>query len=296
MCASIPHFFKEGNDSQDKSGYGSSRMGNKTEREKSITRCLERLLLMKKSENDFILNIAKNSIDTTRNGIGENTFVDIEINMFMNDKNICKNSLREYSKYIDIHSSKEKDPRMIPMEAMRYLLFNAGEADYYIYMEDDLVINDTGFLDKINWFYNQTDHKFILMPHRYERTVANSPKKLYVDGPIRSARYHRTDETYKEEIVASGIMMGKKVTFVEASNPHSGMLIFSNIQRDVLKENWPPSEFVSPLETAATGTALEKFPILKTSWDTRDEFQIEHGNPSFLKYINLWSQPSKSLS
>ena len=140
---------------------------------------------MRKSENDFILNIAKNSIDKTRNGTGENTFVDIEINMFMNDKNICKNSLREYSKYIAIHSSKEKDPRMIPMEAMRYLLFNAGEADYYIYMEDDLVINDTSFLDKINWFYNQTDHKFILMPHRYERTVANSPKKLYVDGPIR---------------------------------------------------------------------------------------------------------------
>ena len=81
--------------------------------------------LDEKSENDFILNIAKNSIDTTRNGTGENTFVDIEINMFMNDKNICKNSLKEYNKYIAIHSSIEKDPRMIPMEAMRYLLFNA---------------------------------------------------------------------------------------------------------------------------------------------------------------------------
>ena len=46
-----------------------------------------------------------------------------------------------------------------------------------------------------------------------------------------------------------------------------------------------PKLFVGPLETAATGTVLDQFPVLKPLWSDRDFFCLEHGHPSFLVHL-----------
>ena len=53
--------------------------------------------------------------------------------------------------------------------------------------------------------------------------------------------------------------------------------------------NASPNEFVGPLETAATGTVWNHFPVWKTVWSDRDFLCLEHGHPSFL--ANLGKMP-----
>ena len=82
-------------------------------------------------------------------------------------------------------------------------------------------------------------------------------------------------------------MGGPKVTFCKALNPHSGSFCVTADQLKVLqRSDWPPPTFVGPLETAATGTILRQFPVLKTAWSCRDFLVLEHGNPSFLSLLN----------
>ena len=79
---------------------------------------------------------------------------------------------------------------------------------------------------------------------------------------------------------------GAEIQFVEASNPHSGMFCLTEMQLKQIRDaKWPPTTFVSPLETAATGVVLPHFMVLKTSWSCREFLTIEHGNPSFLRLL-----------
>ena len=140
------------------------------------------------------------------------------------------------------------------------------------------------------WFHQRTQHRFVLMPHRREPTVANAPQHLYVDGPIKSAGQVGAVWASDEEVVATGrFRSGPEIGFVKASNPHSGSFCVSAQQLEHLRmADWPPATFVSPLETAATGTVLQQFPILKPSWACREFLALEHGNPSFLRLMGEW--------
>ena len=42
-------------------------------------------------------------------------------------------------------------------------------------------------IEKLVWFYQQTNHQYIFMPHRRVSMVARASQNLYVDGPIN---YH----------------------------------------------------------------------------------------------------------
>ena len=67
-----------------------------------------------------------------------------------------------------------EDPRQLPLAAVRQLLDMPTPADLSLYLEDDLVIQDSRYADKLSWFH-QTDHRFVLMPHRREPTVPMHP-------------------------------------------------------------------------------------------------------------------------
>lgn len=289
ICVCIPHFFKEKEWEKTKKGYGSSRKGNKENREKAIIRALEGLIAMRRSSNDYVLNIAKNIIQVTPQASARIQDVELNINIFKQNENICSKVFKEYETEMQIHEANIENPKEIPIATINYMLNITSGADYYIYMEDDIVITDNNFLEKISWFYSKTENNFVLMPHRYERTSANKPKKLYVDGPIKTNTYFKTDTINNEKEIAKGNFDGKHITFVEAANPHSGMLIISKEQMSKIKKAWPPDNFISALETAATGTVLNVFPIVKTSWKMRREFEVEHANPSFLEYLNKWA-------
>ena len=60
------------------------------------------------------------------------------------------------------------DPRELGLEARDWLIGHPSPADINLYLEDDLVIQDPLFVDKILWMAERTGHKCVLLPHRYE--------------------------------------------------------------------------------------------------------------------------------
>ena len=169
-------------------------------------------------------------------------------------------------------------------------------ADLSLYFEDDLVINDPRYVDKQVWFTESTDHQFVLMPHRLEYCVAEAPMRLCVDGPIKQVEQEDAVWSDQEKEVARGTFWdGRSVGFAIASNPHSGSFCLSAAQRQRLVERQAqPTEFVGPLETAATGTVLDHFPIWKPVLRERDFLCLEHGHPSFLGHLG--TMPLRSVS
>ena len=51
-------------------------------------------------------------------------------------------------------------------------------------LEDDFVVQDRLYLDKLFWFYRRTNHQFALLPHRCELAGYHLMPRFFVDGPI----------------------------------------------------------------------------------------------------------------
>ena len=288
LKVAIPHFFNDKVNGAS-SGYGSSRASNRFRRSLSLGRCVGSILGLQRASRDWILNIAERQLELTPVSTRADVpSIEVELHIFVTGSNWLKDTLNSFLPRFTLHQLELEDPRQLPLETISHMLALTGHADLFIYAEDDLVISDPFFVDKLKWFYQRTQDKFILMPHRFELAVAHAPQKLYVDGPIKTVGQQEQVWSGNESIVAQGRFRGEEdVSFVEATNPHSGFLCVSASQFEKLRlEPWPPPEFVSPLETAATGTVLGKFPILKPSWPSRDFLTVEHANPSFLSTLD----------
>ena len=288
LRVAIPHFYSEGS-SEGSGGYGSGRFGNRLPRSVALARCLEGVLSLNRAERDWILNLAEQQIEisSTSSMAGLST-IKVELHLFVTGDSWIHEVVELFSNRLTIHKLNLKEPRQLPLAAVRHLLDMPDVADLSMYLEDDLVIQDYRYIDKLAWFYERTNHRFVLMPHRRESCVANAPQSMYVDGPIKEKNSEETVFAGSEKEVASGRFWdGQSVIFCEASNPHSGSFCLSVPQLEKLRSsNWPPASFVGPLETAATGTILGQFPVLKTSWACRDFLRLEHGNPSFLGLLS----------
>ena len=284
----IPHFFRE-ESAGSSSGYGSGRIGNRLARSIAFARSLGALLACNRSCQDWILNISQREMELSPQATCVDYVEDIhvEVHVFVCGEFFINDVVDLYRARIHVHRVQLDNPIHLPLAVVRYLLDTASPADLTLYSEDDLVIQDPHFFDKLAWFHQTTDHKYILMPHRREPAVARAPQNLYVDGPINfrglSEAIHSNDESL---VFHKQYFVGSDIQFVEASNPHSGMFCITDRQLVKVRDaQWPPALFVSPLETAATGILLPHFPILKTSWACRNFFEIEHANPSFLSYL-----------
>jgi hypothetical protein len=283
----IPHFFREGA-SEGSGGYGSGRSGNRLPRSLALARCLGSVLALNRAPRDWILNIAERQMELTpASSMAGLPSLEVELHLFVCEEHWLQEVVELYAPRLKIHHLELEDPRQLPLAAVRHLLDMPAPADLSLYLEDDLVIHDPRYADKLAWFHQRTDHGFVLMPHRREPTVANAPQHLYVDGPIKLEDQPQPVWASDEVVVASGRFWdGQELSFVEASNPHSGSFCVSAPQLEQLRNAaWPPPPFVGPLETAATGTLLGRFPVLKPSWASREFLTLEHGNPSFLRLL-----------
>jgi hypothetical protein len=254
----------------------------------ALGRCLGSVLSLNRASRDWILNIAEGQMELTpASSLAGVPALQVEVHLFVCGEHWLQDVVSLYSPRLQLHRLELEDPRQLPLVAVRQLLDMSAPADLSLYLEDDLVIQDSRYADKLAWFHQRTDHRFVLMPHRSEPTVANAPQQLYVDGPIKPVSQSEPVWVSDETVMARGRFWdGQEIDFVEASNPHSGSFCISAPQLELLKDApWPPAEFVGPLETAATGTILGSFPVLKASWSCREFLTIEHGNPSFLRLL-----------
>lgn len=283
----IPHFFREGA-SATSGGYGSGRKGNRLQRCLALARCLGSVLSLNRAQHDWILNIAERQLELTpASTLAGLPALLVELHLFVCGEHWLQEVVELFAPRLQLHRLELADPMQLPLVAVRQLFDITSPADLNLYLEDDLVIQDPRYADKLIWFYQRSEHRFVLMPHRYEQTVANAPQRLFVDGPIKPEGQAKTVWASEEEVMASGRFWdGQELGFVQASNPHSGSFCLSAPQLEQLRTAaWPPPPFVGPLETAATGTVLGHFPILKPSWACRDFLTLEHGNSSFLRVL-----------
>lgn len=285
----IPHYFRE---EGEESGYGSARPGARLQRSIALSRCLSGLINLERRRQDCTINISRKSIDLFPAKSEDE--IQIRITVCTDGHNRIDEVLQHYRETVRVIDIQLENPRLLALRTRDQLINRPSDADFFIYMEDDLVINDPLYIDKIVWFYQRTNHGICLMPHRYELINSRELGRTLIDGDLRDSFIR---QYYQPAVnAAQGQFRGTEpVQFDIPSNPHSGSFILSRSQATALgSQSLPEEGFIGPLETAATLTVMQYYPVMKTSYPCRGFFAVEHGHPSFRHYTKVFPRTNWS--
>lgn len=191
--------------------------------------------------------------------------------------------LHESLRYFELHEG-DGQPLLLGFECHARLREALGQFDYYCYLEDDLVLHDPWFFQKLVWFNRQKGDECLLQPNRYEQPRGTLGGKLYVDGDLRpqlTAPYRKQPEAADFEAT----VLDAPVRFRIATNPHSGCFFLNAEQM----ERWAGEPhfldrdvgFIGPLESAATLGMLKTFHVYKPAIEDAGFLEIEHAVPGF---------------
>lgn len=178
----IPHFFSK----EPKNNYnlpggqipGSAR-GTTEKRKISFDKCPLSLINQSKVNDYEVLDIRFNTFKRVQRALNK---YNISISIVTDGKNFCEKILDKYRNFIEVKKIDLDDPKNLIFEAREYLL-SFDDCDLYYY-EDDIGIITKNYFDRVKWFAEQTKHKAVLMPHRFENPYSPEVEKLYIDGPI----------------------------------------------------------------------------------------------------------------
>ena len=188
------------------------------------------------------------------------------------------------------HRPTDAQGPLLGFECHAALRERLGDYDFYCYLEDDLLVRDPWFFVKLRWFADRFGDEALLMPNRFEVARNSIVHKAYVDGPLRRTVTARFQDVTVEPVL-DGEVMGQKVTFRRALNPHSGAFFLNARQMaawaarpDFLDRS---TEFVGPLESAATLGVMRAFRIYKPDADSAGFLEVEHPGRRFLSCIRM---------
>lgn len=187
-----------------------------------------------------------------------------------------------------LHRCDDTDPRLLGFSCHRILREAVGGYDWYCYLEDDIVVDDPLFFDKLEAFALAAgDGHHLLLPNRREELKNPLPGKLFVDGPLwPDAR------EYMESIRLPGSRDRIDLTFgphryrmLPAVNPHAGCFFLDAEQMAFLAgQPWygePVVGFGGPLESAATQYLLTLFHLYKPADENPSFLEVIHASPRF---------------
>ncbi len=171
------------------------------------------------------------------------------------------------------------DPLMLGFEAQRLMRERAGAYDIYGYMEDDLVITDPAFLDKISWFADTFGETSLLMPQRYEMSSSGTLAKVAF-SPQLSKSSREFLFRGNPQAVLSAAWHGREQNFRIPMNPHAGCYFVTQTQL----QKWLRSEsfydrdtsWIDPLVSAATYAPGKLFNIYVSAEPDPWFLDIEH--------------------
>jgi len=187
----------------------------------------------------------------------------------------------------------EGDPMRLGFRAQEFMAKQLGVFDWYCFMEDDLVIEDALFFQKLRWWQQLVGPEFLLQPNRFELgLIEPKPHKLYVDAPMGRAQRFWADE---HRPVIEGSVMGVKLRFERAINPHSGCYFLSATQMEMLSNSAgfgePDERFVGPLESAASLAIMKRFRVYKSVAPHMHFFEIRHFAARFIHQLSIQLPP-----
>jgi hypothetical protein len=277
----IPHFYASGN-----GFYGST--GSDVE---VRVRCLERVISglhqSLGSRQAFLLWL-RDHVPGTGNGhlikTNEPFLSDLDITICTSgDRHLLQHGTLSPSLYQ--HLALDTEPMKLGFACHEVLRRNLGKYDWYCYLEDDLLISDTLFFSKLEWFIREFGEEATLSPHRFERSMNEPVHKLYHDGLVRpdftAAWQDITDRQY-----FSSEQLGMNMRFERWPNPHSGCFFLNARQM----EQWASkpffgdcdSSFAGPLESAASLGIIKTFRQYKPSPVNAAFLELEHLHSRYL--------------
>jgi hypothetical protein len=183
------------------------------------------------------------------------------------------------------HQRVKADPMMIGFACQQVLKAHIGKYDFYCYLEDDLVVSDPLFLEKISWFTRTFGDEVLLQPHRFELSETEPVHKLYIDGPVRPD-FTAEWQDVSDRRTLEADFLGEKISFERWTNPHSGCFFLNAAQM----EKWATSpgfgdgdcSFAGPLESAASLGIMKNFRIHKPAFANACFLELRHQHNRYL--------------
>ncbi len=189
---------------------------------------------------------------------------------------------------IRVQEELDCDPMYVGFRIQDNLINNVDKFDWFLFLEDDIIIHDSYMLEKLDKFQRNCgyDHA-VLMPNRYEVWEG---RKSYIDLTI-----------LKKELGTARFWNGLSIVeidgvkFAECVNPHAGCYCLSQSQL----KHWSSSDrawknkdlgFGGPRECAATFSLLECFSLYKAHPSNLHFFEVRHYDT---KYSKLYPEPSR---
>jgi len=174
----------------------------------------------------------------------------------------------------------EVEPLLLGFEAQRIMRERAGRYDMYAFIEDDLIVTDPCYFEKVQWFATSVDPNAMLMPVRYEMSHSGVPAKVIVEPRMsRELLSHIVPPNRPSKLQAT--WHGQQQTFRHPYNPHSGSYAVTAGQLDVWMRH--PSFYDrdtswmnDPLVCAATYAPGKVFDIYMSAEPNPWFLEIEH--------------------
>lgn len=191
-------------------------------------------------------------------------------------------SLPDYQKRcIQVITAPDCDPMYLGFQVQDEFVQQREHFDWFLFLEDDIVIQDSLLLEKLEQFNQFCGYKnALLLPNRYEMWEG---VKNYIDLTIDT----RIAWNKLSEIEIDG------VKYAECTNPHAAVYCLSQSQlQHWIKsgQRWKSQNLmVSPLESAATFCLLECFRLYKPHPANLHYFEVKHFDT---KYSRLYADPS----
>jgi len=170
-------------------------------------------------------------------------------------------------------------PLMLCFEAQRVLRERVGGYDLYAVIEDDMVIHDPLFLEKLACFERSFGSEKMLRPTRYEMAQSGTPAMVVFD-PVLSGRDLAPFRRPGQKDRLSLDWHGREQTFVLPQNPHSSSYFLSDAQlRHWIATPWfydRDASWVGPIESAMNLAIGRAFDLYKPGAPDPFFLAIEH--------------------
>jgi hypothetical protein len=181
---------------------------------------------------------------------------------------------------VTVVKTSPSHPRMLGFEAAKIFADHRNRFDVFVFTEDDLLVQDALFLDKIVWFTETFGYRRLLMPSRFEWNVKGPAVKTFIDGDVAARVTDRWFTNLPDDEFLSHRVFNRMVNFRRARNPHSGMHVLTREQLSywMQQPHWADQDtsFVGPLESSATLGVLKTFAIYKAWGRSFGFLGVEH--------------------
>jgi hypothetical protein len=163
-----------------------------------------------------------------------------------------------------------------------------ADYEYFGFMEDDLILSDPWFFQKLFWFNNELGNDVLLQPNRYEVGPLGLVDKAYIDGDLPE-RACAAFQDVSDRPTLTGFMLGLSIAFLRARNPHAGCFFLNRSQMEYWTARpWfldRSAQFVGPLESAATLGIMRTFRIYKPAPENASFLELAHHGSGFLSQL-----------